>query len=355
MTGSFVAWKLASLGWRVKLYDPFPTPRPVCAGLVSMKCVREHHLEPFILRRIDGARIHAGAEELTIERKGVAAVIDREALDKELRELALSEGAEFEQRWVTRRDLEGMDALIVVGADGPTSTVRRFLGLQEPQLLRAAQGVISGHFDHYVDVFLDVVPDFFGWIVPLDDKRALLGVATAGNPISPLKHLSKRLKRRVRDIRGGQIPVEPLKRVKVGNYYLVGDAAGQVKPTTGGGIYYGLLAAKALFQSIHQRLTGGTDFYQSFHLRRIYPKLALLRMLFRLYPRIQWEGLLREARESGIVEALERRGDMEDPAFLFTPPFLPFIFRIAFPWMNILRRPSESPNRSSRAKTSGRK
>ena len=52
----------------------------------------------------------------------------------------------------------------------------------------------------------------------------------------------------------GGIPLKPLPRTFGKRLLVVGDAAGQVKPTTGGGIYYGLLCADMAADTLHSAL-----------------------------------------------------------------------------------------------------
>ncbi len=52
----------------------------------------------------------------------------------------------------------------------------------------------------------------------------------------------------------GGIPLKPLARTYSDRLIVVGSAAGQVKPTTGGGIYYGLLCADMAADSLHRAL-----------------------------------------------------------------------------------------------------
>ena len=52
----------------------------------------------------------------------------------------------------------------------------------------------------------------------------------------------------------GGIPLKPLARTYGDRLVVVGDAAGQVKPTTGGGIYYGLLCADIAADTLHRAL-----------------------------------------------------------------------------------------------------
>jgi flavin-dependent dehydrogenase len=52
----------------------------------------------------------------------------------------------------------------------------------------------------------------------------------------------------------GGVPLRPLPRTSAARMIVVGDAAGQVKPTTGGGIYYGLLCAEIAADVLHRSI-----------------------------------------------------------------------------------------------------
>jgi flavin-dependent dehydrogenase len=52
----------------------------------------------------------------------------------------------------------------------------------------------------------------------------------------------------------GGIPLRPLPRTSAARIVVIGDAAGQVKPTTGGGIYYGLLSAGIAADVLHRAI-----------------------------------------------------------------------------------------------------
>ncbi|MEE8354060.1 MAG: hypothetical protein V3S10_06335, partial [Dehalococcoidales bacterium] len=53
------------------------------------------------------------------------------------------------------------------------------------------------------------------------------------------------------------IPLKPLRRTYRDRLLVVGTAAGQVKPTTGGGVYYGLLCANIAAEHLDRALTTG--------------------------------------------------------------------------------------------------
>jgi digeranylgeranylglycerophospholipid reductase len=57
-------------------------------------------------------------------------------------------------------------------------------------------------------------------------------------------------------MRFGGIPLKPLHHTCSNRVVVVGDAAGQVKPTTGGGIYYGLLCADIAVDVLDRAMAG---------------------------------------------------------------------------------------------------
>ena len=100
-----------------------------------------------------------------------------------------------------------------------------------------------------------IAPGSFGWLVPTGKSTALAGLMSQkrlnGHMDDFLRCLSRegRLRRVSGRVRSWGIPLRPPPRTFADRVLVVGDAAGQVKPTTGGGIYYarlsGELAAEA--------------------------------------------------------------------------------------------------------------
>ena len=104
----------------------------------------------------------------------------------------------------------------------------------------------------FVELYLRETPDFFAWIVPLEDNYARIGLASQQNPTPYLENFIKKLKSRMKDDKilnktYGKIPIySPKIRTshENGKIITVGDAAAQVKATTGGGVIMGGIAAK---------------------------------------------------------------------------------------------------------------
>ncbi len=91
---------------------------------------------------------------------------------------------------------------------------------------------------------------FFGWVIPLKNSRAKIGVMTEKNPMEGLENILDQLglKRNLIDgkykIQRRGISFGRIKKPVSDRILAVGEAAGLVKTTTGGGIYYGLISAE---------------------------------------------------------------------------------------------------------------
>ena len=266
--GAAAARGAAATGARVLLVDQEEERSEAvrCTGLVSP---RTQELLGFsqkcVLREIRRGRLHApGGRILDIAAgttKGL--VLDRAALRRELFSLAADAGvdvrcgaralarSEGSVRVETDGRAEDLAARVVVGADGPTSLVASWFGLARPsQFLRGSQAVVLGEAwaSDGVEVFLgnEVAPGFFAWSVPAEEGRLRVGLAVAGG-VDPEPFLARLLAERFPGevvARGrGLIPIGAPEETVGDGVLLAGDAAGQAKPTSGGGIYTGSLCA----------------------------------------------------------------------------------------------------------------
>jgi electron-transferring-flavoprotein dehydrogenase len=216
--------------------------------------------------RIYGANFRLGGPDSRAypfyKSEEVSNVIDRVALDRTLADAARAAGADVrEGHTVTgikkradsvtvtaRTDGETVrfEGRLVAGCDGPVSRVRREAGLPGPD--ETLHGVLAfdetpDHGD-FVDVHL-TVPRFFAWRIPRGEAGVEYGLATP-----PGDDVNERFDALI-DAYGvdvhrrcsGAIPVGPPDSVTSDRVFLVGDAAAQTKPFTGGGILYGMTAA----------------------------------------------------------------------------------------------------------------
>jgi flavin-dependent dehydrogenase len=106
-----------------------------------------------------------------------------------------------------------------------------------------------------------IAPGFFSWLVPTSQNKALIGVLTHRNPGSYLRRLISSLHAAGKvvlpdelNINYGGVPLTALPRTYKDRVLVVGDTAGQVKPITAGGIYYGLLCADIAAENLDRAL-----------------------------------------------------------------------------------------------------
>ncbi len=260
----------AELGSRVVLFERKQegAAPSCCTGLVSPRTLPTLGVSgDSVLREIRAVRFHLpSGRRIDLRSNEVkAVVIDRKKLETELLLLAREIGVDvrFETEAVSAEagrlmvqsgsEIQSITAPVIVGADGPRSRVADWFSLGQPTNLIAAMQVdleeTSSHSDQ-VDVFVgeNVAPGFLGWSVPAEDgiTRVGLGVLPPHKP-HPfvdrlLAELSPNLRIRARS--AGWIPLSPAPQTATTGAILVGDAAGHVKPLTGGGLYTGGLCAR---------------------------------------------------------------------------------------------------------------
>lgn len=239
-----------------------------CSGHVSpdiWSFVPEDSRERIYQNKIKGARFHNSGKDYEFFRdEPVSYVIDRVELDKLKAEEAEKAGAELhldeevtevkelEEKVVINTDAGDYEAKMVAGCDGASSCVREEVGLGDPG--KFYQGILGFSDEEdasdFVDVYLDV-PQFFGWRIPRGDSVEYgVAVPRGENPVEWLEKVTGRHEIEVDDICAGAIPVGPADSAVSERVFLVGDAAGQTKPFTGGGILYGMRAAERAAESI---------------------------------------------------------------------------------------------------------
>ncbi len=196
-------------------------------------------------------------------------IVFRDKLDKFLIEKAQDKGVEVytHHRFLDFRRENGkiisnfdkgkFKSDILIGADGPASKVAQSAGLfKNRKNWVGKQFTANLEMDKEVFyVYFGDVPDFFGWAVPESDTKARVGVASEKNVGTYFDLLAKKLNLKEKDLdecQAGPIPVYDSKfKTSDNNVYLIGDAAGQVKATTGGGIVYGMRAGKILAECLN--------------------------------------------------------------------------------------------------------
>ena len=268
--GSSAARKAASLGADTLLLDRREAVgAPVqCAEYLPAQLVGELDLgreaqREFIAQPIEGMKtfLPDGQEHLT-PAKGF--VIHRDRFDRCLCKAAVDAGAELmlgtpvvgrEKGGAVLAAVRGQGepslairARVVIGADGPRSTVASWVGASNPNLLPGVQFTLplTGP-EEFTEIYFE--PDIlagYGWFFPKKDRVNIgLGMRMNGGE-SPKKLLTRfkdrfvaqgRVEDRILSRAGGWIPAKPVDQVVHGNVLLAGDAAGHTHPITGAGIF----------------------------------------------------------------------------------------------------------------------
>ena len=285
--GNIAALRLAQQGHRVALVDwRHDIGDKLCTGIVGIECVKRFPPDDrHVIREAKSATIVSpSGRRYHVEREEPQAfIIDRVAYVRALARRAADAGAEFILGSRVNQ-VDVADRAVTVSAGGSSSLSARLLlltsGFGSP-LVKAA-GLKNGRNGDYMagvqaevvlndgavedaEVYLGerVAPGSFGWLVPLDGSRALAGIISRqklnGHMDDFLSGL--RAQGRVREMTKGPsnwgVPIRPAQRTYADRVLVAGDAAGHVKPTTGGGIYYALLSGELAGEAAADALRSG--------------------------------------------------------------------------------------------------
>lgn len=253
-----------------------------CGGLVSTTGLEELGIIPFrktFDHLIESAEIHApnGTSFSINSKKQKVAEISRRELDKQLAHQAQKNGAvikvrnsfqELTEKGVRTNEGE-IECKIFVDARGVSSLIHK----DRTGILSSAQYEIYADWikKGKVEVFLnqEKYPGFFAWVIPSDEGKGKVGVA--GKGINVVEAIEKFLETmgEYSTVRKIYAPIwikGPIEKFVDGKTVTVGDAAGQAKPTTAGGIYSsgmgGLYAGQAISKYLESKKESDLEEYQ---------------------------------------------------------------------------------------------
>ena len=272
ISGLLAAREIAKNGHSVLvLEEGFEIGSPEhCGGLVSKNALKELDIEPS-QKTFDGeiecAKIFSpDGKEITINsKKQQIIVINRRELDKQAARQARDNGAKISvktsfQEKINNRvrtsngdieckffvDCRGVSRLVSKDRDGVLLTA---------QYEVYADWIKKGQVEVYFDQ--EKYPEFFAWVIPSGEGVGKIGVS--GKGINTTSRIDEFLKSKgeFSTIRKIFAPIwikGPIKNFVEDNTVIVGDAAGQAKPTTAGGIFScgmaGIMAGRAISQAI---------------------------------------------------------------------------------------------------------
>ena len=255
VAGLLCAREIASEGFSVLVIEEdyeIGTPEH-CGGLVSFAGLEELGIIPFrktFDHMIESAKITSpNGKSFTINSKKQKVVeISRRELDKQIAFQAQKNGAiikvktSFQEITDTgiRTNEEKINCKIFVDARGVSSLIHK----DRTGILSSAQYEIYADWikKGKVEVIFDQekYPGFFAWIIPSNEGKGKVGVAGRGINVS--ETLNKILEERgdhstIRKIFAPIWIKGPIEKFVEGKTVIIGDAAGQAKPTTAGGIF----------------------------------------------------------------------------------------------------------------------
>lgn len=307
-------------GLDVKIFEEHTEiGKPIsCTGLISSNV--DEILEvpkKSVLNKVKGAKLFSPGNAMVELSRGEdqAYVVDRSVFDREI-----AKGADIELgHRVSSLDF---NAEYIVGADGPNSFVARAAGF--PAIEESITGLQyeipnDSYATDFVELYFGnrIAPEFFAWIVPAKD-RLRVGLATNE---SPKQHLDKFVEEKfgkpeIIETHAGLIPVKCRSRITNENVALVGDAAGQVKPTTGGGIYIGMQSARILAEAIKRE---SLDYYMREFNEQVLPELVMgsrIRRLIKSLSDSEIDKIWNIMNRPKVKKLFQEHGDMDKPSLL---------------------------------------
>ena len=289
--GLHLARCLAGEGFEVEVLEEHSVAEePVhCTGILAPEIFQEFSIAPRAtlheLRTIQFYSPRGRSVRFQTDRLE-AVVVDRSAFDRTLRDLACASGAQVHSgKRAGKIDITDTAAAVHCPGEGPRTAracvvatgssylLNRDLGIGNPPVfLHCAQVELPAlHLgDVEIHVGRDVAPKGFAWVVPFRRKEgnfARIGVMCDGNAEYHFNRFLPRLKawgiQSGPDLTLRMLPLAPIRKTYGNRFLVVGDAAGFVKPTTGGGVFYGMIsaaiAAKVLGDSLRRDRVSESD------------------------------------------------------------------------------------------------
>jgi digeranylgeranylglycerophospholipid reductase len=299
----------------------------------------------------------------------LATVIDRGVFDRALAARATSAGAAL--RLGTRvsavetglsavRALVGDDwisARLLMVACGANYAFQRRFGMGLPRAyLHTAQREILARRIGEVELHFgrEIAPDGFAWTVPVvrgSNTLVRVGVMTSRDPVGCYSRMVARVAKRwgldedtQQPPRQKLLPLGAIDRTYADRTLVIGDAAGLVKPTTGGGIHYSIVSAALASEVAVDALAadrldaGALAAYERQWREQLGEEFAEQRSLRDLVTRLsdrEIETLFELARTDGIMPIVRKTAQFNDHrhlirALLRHPPARKILFRSMF-------------------------
>jgi len=267
-----IIWLIYCLNqiWHKEIGLPFQ-----CAGIISQKLSKLIELpKEIVLNRVNTAKIVSPSGSfINLSGNERPYVVDRIELDRlfynkvkdnpkiiyylaeryKSFEYRIENGKKYLLIETSKRKII---AKMLIGCDGPLSLVGKQLNVKNDVIFASQIRVNANFYDNEAAMYFNPQwKHLFGWIVPESNRIYRIGIASAKNVNKCFKRFLNELSvdfNNKLDQQGGIIPYGVMNKLAFDNVLLLGDAAGQVKATTGGGIVMLLTAAKHASNCIHR-------------------------------------------------------------------------------------------------------
>jgi digeranylgeranylglycerophospholipid reductase len=348
--GSYCAKELALRGFNTLLLEEHETvaSKVLCTGIIGINAFEEF---PLPVHTVVGAlgQMKAisryGTELPYTPQQPIAYVVDKGAFNSALANQAGAAGALLHtstrahdlfiddagvhlHALVRREQPLKVHARLVVLACGVQYRLAKNLGLGTPwEFLQGAQTDVPRTLTQWTEVHLNKLfsREAFAWLVPLQNGYTRVGVMCAHNARGALMRFLDSVAppwREWKDIHIASKPIAqmPLPRSYAERVLVIGEAAGQVKATTGGGIYYGLLAARLAAETISRAFGTGCfaattlQAYERAWRSLLADELALGLSFRRLYGWLgdrQMDGILHYIARNELKDLIRRQANFD--------------------------------------------
>jgi flavin-dependent dehydrogenase len=284
--------------------------KPVqCTGVLTNEIERfltKQELRKIIINKIHEAEVHSPNNKVRIK-LSTNYIIDNVDFIKLLAKKAEKNKAEIltgykylsNNKSELTTDKITLKANYIIGADGPLSTVAKNNGLFEKrEFLTGVQARVRIKSENIIK-FYPYIGEY-AWSVPEDDDIARIGVAARSKAREIFDAFIKKFPGKIIEIQGGVIPMyKPGIKVKQNNTYIIGDAAAQIKNTTGGGIIPGLKAARILSKS--------PDYYEK-NIKELNKELYihyLINKILRKFTDKDWDSLINDVKDYRVKSIIK--------------------------------------------------
>jgi len=376
---AFASLEILRLGKNIEIFEKDRSiGMPVsCAGLISVSGFKKLGIEvpdECIQHKVKGSIFYspAGYNFEVKRNQDQAYVVDRAKFDKFLIDQVQEQGGKIHlNNKITslvkeRGKIVGLmvqegnisrkiNTKVVIDGEGVKAKFIKEAGLKPPNRSRIVPAV---QYDmnnlrldeDYVEIYLGrkIAPGFFAYIIPTSDNSARVAVGSnSGKPKDYIKYFIRKYPIASKKLKGGTIYKRgggwiilggPIKKTYKDGFIGIGDAVGQVKATTGGGIVFGGLCAK-IAGKIAAIAINQNDFsenilknyqkeWQRLYLREL-RLMKFLRLIINAVPDKMLDELFLTIKEQKISSLIEEIGDMDMQGnFIKNVLFSPKILKI---------------------------